>query len=352
MFHLAELVRARRAVVPERPAPAEIGGYAVELDREFASVFANAGGFQMQANLRGQTTETHGNRWTPLGVVRLGRPGWDTRLGPSDGALTASGGVSFAPEFLEGGQWLRMAGLTERYEAAWSVTLVHPMLVRCSLDYRPKPGLSGPAFRHEFTLTPDGLYAVLSKTAGEQGPWGLTLPLLENDGTPLRVMAAGSVVSTRYPSSGDEQNFIALNEGISIEPGRPLRGSYGDLRPVRLTAPGRELRVFVYPRSPGDPDAQKVRDAFTVTKEGFTSPLGRLKGNVYAGRTSAGGVGLGVDLRGDGKPDVSFSGTCGFIAQVAGGRITAIEVDRPVRAAVHGRKMTLKAHTPVQIGPT
>ena len=94
MYHLAEAAHARAHEIPEQPSPTEIGGYTVAMDAEFASVFANAGGFQMQANLRGQSPVTHANRWTPLGVVRFARSGWDTRLGPSDGALTADAVVA------------------------------------------------------------------------------------------------------------------------------------------------------------------------------------------------------------------------------------------------------------------
>ena len=118
MFHLAEAWHARASAIQENPAPAEIGGYALTTDPEFASVFANAGGFQMQANLRGQEAASSGNRWTPLGVVRFARADWDSRLGPSDGALTKTGGVSFAPEFFEHEHWLRMADLSSRYEGS------------------------------------------------------------------------------------------------------------------------------------------------------------------------------------------------------------------------------------------
>ncbi len=104
MFHLAEAYRASTTTIEEKPAPSEIGGYALATEPEYSSVLANAGGFQMQANLRGQTTASSGNFWTPLGVVRFARTGWETRLGPSDGALTAEGGVTFAPAFSENGQ--------------------------------------------------------------------------------------------------------------------------------------------------------------------------------------------------------------------------------------------------------
>jgi hypothetical protein len=110
MFHLSEAFHARKSAIAEQPAPSEIGGYAFELDREFSSAFANAGGMQIQANLRGQVEASSGNYWTPLGIVRLARSGQDTLLGPSDGALTAETGVSFAPEFEENGRWIRMGG--------------------------------------------------------------------------------------------------------------------------------------------------------------------------------------------------------------------------------------------------
>ena len=158
--------------IEERPAPSEIGGYALTLDSEYSSVFANAGGLQVQANLRGQTAESSGNWWTPLGIVRISRTGWESRLGPSDGALTAEGGVTFAPTFLENGRWLRMADLSARYEGIWSVAFVHPLLVRCAITYAPKPGQSGPTFRNELVLTPDGMLSGVSST-GDQ-PWGVT----------------------------------------------------------------------------------------------------------------------------------------------------------------------------------
>jgi hypothetical protein len=108
----------------------------------------------IQANLRGQERLTHANYWTPLGVVRFARPGWDTRLGPSDGVFDGQRGVSFAPAFEENGQWLRMADLPSRYRADFAIDFVTPLVVRCSLTYRPKDGQAGPVFRNDLTLTP------------------------------------------------------------------------------------------------------------------------------------------------------------------------------------------------------
>src|SRR6202008_2006816 len=158
---------------------------------------ANAGGLLVQANLRGQVGESSGNYWTPLGVVRFARPGWETRLGPSDGALTAAGGVSFAPTFIENGRWVRMADLSSRYQAAWSVDFVHPLLVRCVLTYAPKPGQPGPVFRDDLTITPDAVLSEVRRTSGGNVAWGVTWPVLESDGAALQTRYRAPLAAVR-----------------------------------------------------------------------------------------------------------------------------------------------------------
>ncbi len=350
MFHLAEAFRARKTDFAEQPAPVEIGGYAFATEREFASVFANAGGMQMQANLRGQLAETHGNRWTPLGAVRFGRVEFDTRLGPSDGALARDGGVSFAPAFFENGRWLRLADLSDRYQGSWDVAFAHPVLVRCAIDYRPVPGQSGPAFRHEFILTPDGILSTLRKTTTDDLPWGVTWPLLVHDGAPLLLRLTSRTASVSYANNADEQTYIALDPGSRLEANQPLiRATYGDLRPLLVTVPARANRTFIDPRGAGDPAPEAVRQSFRFTANGFQSVLGRVTGNLYTGRTAAGGHGAAIDITGDGKADVTFRTPCGFLLQLRDGRVTALEADRDVRANLQGRRLTLAAYTPVAL---
>lgn len=347
MFHLAELYHTRQSTIAERPAPAEIGGYAVATDEQFSSVFANAGGMQVQANLRGQVGKSSGNWWTPLGIVRFARVGWDTRLGPSDGALTDNGGVTFAPTFLEGGHWLRLADLSARYEGTWSVQFVHPLLVRCSITYHPKPGQTGPVFRNELTLTPDGVLSIVRKSSPGELQWGVTWPLLENDGSPLVRSDTSRSTTTGYPRSKDQENFLALDAGAAmVTEWDVLRSTYGDLRPIRVTTPGDANRSFIYPTSAGDPTVEAVLRSFTMTEDGFRSILGRVAGTVYAGRTSAGGFGDRIDLDHDG---VRFSRRCGFLLQLAGGKAVSIETDRAVAAVIAGKRLKLRAYTPIRL---
>jgi hypothetical protein len=110
MAHVAAAYQLRQTHIPEHPAPSELGGYAITLDATQAAAFANAGGMMLQVNTRGEVANPFPDypdydNTTPLGVVRFGRIGWDTRLGPGDGQQnwTRNEGISFAPTFSEGG---------------------------------------------------------------------------------------------------------------------------------------------------------------------------------------------------------------------------------------------------------
>lgn len=369
MLHLAEAYLARQTAIPEQPAPTEVGGYAFSTDARFASFFANAGGMQVVANLRGASVPKYGLSWTPLGVVRFGRVGWDGRLGPGDGehdreagtALSfsrgagetaddyrAGSGLTFGPAWQEHGQWIRIADLHTHYRATPEVAFAHPLLVRFSLTYAYVTGRGGPAFRHEFIVTPDGVLTRL--TSPQDEPFALTIPLLENDGRPLQTEVAGGIARTRYEDGRDEQVFLSLNAEATLTPAdEALQSTYGWLRPVRVQTDEPANLVFVYPRSPDDPSAEAVQASFQVTNDGFSSALGRVEGTLYVGRTSAGGEGDAIDLDGDGTADVTFSERCRFVLQLRDGAVTHAEADRPVAMRYDGRTIALDTHTPVAL---
>ena len=360
MLHLAEAYLARTTEIAEQPAPAEIGGYAFVTDPKFASAVADAGGMQLFAALRGDRHKTFGDRyWTTLGVVRMGRVDWDTRLGPSDGIRDGQTGrgVSFAPTWVENGRWVRMADVPDRYRARFSVQFAHPLLVRCALEYLPMQG-PGPSFRHEFVLTPDGVLATLR--SDDAGQFGVTWPLLVNDGLELRTWIKAHAASTAYAENADQQNFLALDPETQVTADDPpLRSTYGWLRPVRAVVAGREKgnlggfsanHTFIYPRSDSDPPADRVRQGFRTTADGFQSELGRVCGTTYVGRTSAGGEGTRIDCHGDGAVDASFAPSCRFVLQLDYGRIVAVEADRKVTAMIQGKSLRLEPFVPVRIG--
>jgi hypothetical protein len=353
MFRLAEAFHASRnaSSVAERPSPSEIGGYAFALDEQFASAFANAGGMYVQVNLRGQERETHANHWTPLGLVRFARAGgWDGRLGPSDGALHATDGVSFAPVFREGGEWRKVSGLSQRYQAKFETIFAHPLLIRVRVTYGPKPGAvpTSPVFQDDLTITPDGVLSELRRLTGGSAGWGMIWPVLESDGRPLQPAYSGRIASTRYPTGTDVQSFVGLDPSLQVDASGPSqRSTFGDLRPVRVTIPDTAgvLRTFVYPASMGDPGAPAVQKSFRQlqTGGGFSTILGKVTDKTYAGRWSAGGVAREIDVNGDGRADLTFDRECGFIAQLdERKRVVALEADQAVKASISWLRKTIK----------
>jgi hypothetical protein len=125
----------------------------------------------------------------------------------------------------------------------------------------------------------------------------------------------------------DQQNFVALRDTHRLDATEGIvSGGYGDLRPVRVTdAGGARVETFVYPRSAGDPSGERVRASFVRSGQGFASLLGRVRGNLYVGRASAGGEGDAIDLDNDGTADVTFEQGCAFILQLSNGRVTTVE---------------------------
>ncbi|MEX2402026.1 MAG: hypothetical protein WD423_14730 [Rhodothermales bacterium] len=371
IMHLAEAYLARQSDIEEQPTPTEIGGYAFSTDARFSTFFANAGGMQIQANLRGASVPKYGISWTPLGVVRFVRADWDGRLGPSDGehdrdagealsfsrgagetadAYRAGSGVTFGPTWREHDRWVRIADLHTHYRATPEVHFVHPLLVRFSLTYSYVTGRGGPYFRQDFVVTPDG---VLSRLVSPQDdPFALTVPILEDDGRALDVSIGDHIASTRYAPGEDQQNFIGLNaDARMLDEAPSIQSSYGWLKPVRYESADRAKEVFVYPRSPDDPSAADVRESFQIDGDDFSSILGRVEGTMYVGRTSAGGEGDRIDLDGDGSADVSFSASCRFVLQLRDGVVTAVESDRAVTMELDGESYQLSAHTPVDLTP-
>ena len=172
---------------------------------------------------------------------------------------------------------------------------------------------------------------------------GTKSPLIDE----LRVHPAGAAAP-----EPDQQTFIALKRTHELDATeQAVRGGYGDLRPLRVTdSGGAPVETFVYPRSAGDPSAEKVRASFARDGQDFATLLGRVKGNVYIGRTSAGGLSRAIDLDDDRADDVTFDQECAFILQLKDGRVTAVEADRPVRATIAGQQLDLAPFTPVIFG--
>jgi hypothetical protein len=353
MYHMAENYLRHQTNIPEQPAPNEIGGYTIVSDPALATAAANAGGMHMEVSLRGSAGINHELYWTTLGAVRFARTGWDSRLGPSDGVreTVSKLGVSFAPTFLEKGTWVRLASMPERYEVFFSTQFTHPLLVRCRVEYKPKQGQTGPSFTNDFIITPDGILSTVTSAADN---YGITWPVLTFDGTTsLNTSLSSYIASTSFPGETDQQNFIALHSSPAISaPDEVRRSSYGDLRPVRMVSGTDRNITFIYPRNAEDPLAEDVRKSYTRSGNDFSTVLARVKGDTYAGRTSAGGVGKSIDINNDDSADAVFNISTGFVMQLENGKIIKIETDRDVTAVIHGQTINIEAYSPAIINNT
>ncbi|WP_339715526.1 hypothetical protein [uncultured Kriegella sp.] len=369
MFHLAEAFLIRSSKIKEVPAPTEIGGYAIQTGNRFSTFTANAGGMQVFINLRGASVPKYNEYWTPLGGVRFSKMGWDDRLGPSDGkrinasvdpALSSNTlgnptddiypqtGLTFGPTWEKEGKTVRIADMAKHYQGAVTTEFVHPLLIKFKITYASITGWGGPQFEQKFVVTPDGVMTYLSSP--QNTPFGLTIPLLVNDGRPLHTQIRGKIASTGYGSSGDTQNFIGLNETMEAEQdGLAIESTYGTLLPVKFRSSDNRPIVFVYPKLQGAPEVINVKESFRLTENGFSSLLGRVDGTLYVGKKMAGGYGQTLDIDQDGDAELVLNTACGFISQLENGRIVKIETDSDVTISVNNKTFVLKAYQPVGV---
>ena len=209
MFHLAEAFHIRSSPIREAPSPSEIGGYTMATDARYAAFSPTRAACTCRricAARRRKPTAILDAAWGS--AVRASRLG--LAPGPIRRSLGRSRWRNLRPEFLENGQWLRLADLSSRYRGVWSTS----RSTRCSCVAPsitvPVPDLPGPSFRDEFTLTPDGVLSVVTKISGDNSRWAVTWPVIENDGTPLERSGRQGIQTVRYPNGSDEQNFIAV----------------------------------------------------------------------------------------------------------------------------------------------
>jgi hypothetical protein len=125
--------------------------------------------------------------------------------------------------------------MPNKYQGTFSVSFVHPLLVRAAIDYRPVNGYDGPTFHDELVITPDGVLSTLT-TSADDADFGMTLPILTKDGaSTLSTTYTSRSASTKFPTANsDEQAYLVLNSSPTLTTtDSTVRGSYGDIRPVR-----------------------------------------------------------------------------------------------------------------------
>ena len=230
------------------------------------------------------------------------------------------------------------------------IGFVHPALIRGTIEFHPLPGEIGPSIQSKIWITPEDIYIETTKISNDALLWGMTWPLLANDGNSLDVETKAAAAETKYLGSGDMEFFLAVGGNSSVvSDGDALRSTFGDIHPFRMEQPDGINRTFIYPHNANQLPTEDVQSSFRRTATGFTSDLGTVDGDIYVGQTVAGRGASALVLPGPKGAHLSFDHTCGFLVQIRNFTPTTIETDQNVTLRINGRTMALTAHMPREL---
>ena len=201
-------------------APADVGGFVLDLRTPFHTVIANAGGTYVEIDTAGS------GHYSPTGLLRVHRAGVPATIGPSDGLVadaspvyppgapttTAAVGVAWQV----GGRWRRLAEvLGESVHADLTVTEQAPARVAFAIRYTGD--LGGPAAVVERYVVTPGRVEQASDVEGYAGPLRVVAPVLANDGrSATTVDVDGDAVSVRL-GNGVERFAVAGSTAAVVQ---------------------------------------------------------------------------------------------------------------------------------------
>lgn len=247
LFHLAEAWHTWQTDIPPKPTPAESETYVLENDEAFGSVVIAAGGTQVFINLRGDSVPKYGQYWTPLGIVRIAKRGWDGRLGPSDGHFDAAmeKGVSFSPVWQESGRWVSLTEKAQDYRGKVAgVTTGRDGTAECTVLYAPVTGSGGPAFYIGLTVSAEGI-GIRLRSPNTQNI-GLLVPCIESDGRQaFESIVESKTLRTAAAGQSDSRDLRIETDKFALEPGDSFKTAVGQLSTYRLTTSEPSLDIFI-----------------------------------------------------------------------------------------------------------
>lgn len=233
--------------IPEGAAPADVGGFVVELP-EFHKVIANAGGLYLELDTAADP------KFNSTGLIRVHRRGVDSLVGPTDSSPIANGPLAVGVAWPEGERWQPLAGLGQGQVCASRLT-VHdagPDAVRFSVRYEPgQPNVHGVTELYE--LTPDQV-RVTTTVDGEVDRLRLRYPALAFDGErAARITTDGAAATVRL---GRSQSRFVVESPAHVtlrRSGEWIPSRNGFLEAIEGDAPGRRV-VFTLSLQPTAPE--------------------------------------------------------------------------------------------------
>ncbi len=210
--------------VAEKPAPADVGGFVLDLP-ELHKVFANAGGTYVELD----TNADH--HYDATGLIRVQMKGLSPQLGPSDSVLEHSAyhvpanspqaqntgvGVSWQDK---AGAWKRMGELSQEQIRSVKVETLASTPQRVEFNVIYEGDLFGVSRITEHYALTDGKVELSTELTGYTGALRYVWPVLADDGkTQSTITTADGVVSVSQPGAKVGQTFDALGaQSVVVE---------------------------------------------------------------------------------------------------------------------------------------
>ncbi len=233
--------------IPERPCPADVGGYVVPVTDQFHMIFANAGGNYVQYNTQGDL------RYNPTGLIRVHLRGSNPQLGPSDGTVQRwdSKKKEFLPEgepLCTGPAWQDASGRWHRLaeydtETPPSVEVLDENHDRVRFRVTYTGDFDGAARITETITVEHGGVTVEDEMAGDLKAMRVYYPMLVTDGMEETKIALARDSVTFSLWDGKIRYRLLEPSGIELKRGgtrlnhrngivEPLYGDIHDLRAV------------------------------------------------------------------------------------------------------------------------
>lgn len=247
--------------IHERPAPADLGGYALPVIPGFKKVFANAGGTYVEYDLRGDQSHN------PTGLLRVHLKSTLPQLGPSDGAVGPADqdqGAQYRPQYpagmadpsnlqnlsigpgwpIGGGEWQVLAALTQIPE----VTVLEQSIHRAGFRVRYDIG-QGSTLHQTVMVDPSGVTVVDSVVGGTVESLRVFYPMLVSDGEEsTAVLFDGSSVGLVLRNKGSR--FSMVRPAVPLTRTNVARNHRnGRVEAAYADVPGRvaEYRITAWP---------------------------------------------------------------------------------------------------------
>lgn len=203
--------------IPEKPAPADVGGFVLEI-APLHKVFANAGGVYVEID----TNADH--HYDATGLIRVHARGVSPQLGPSDSlpahpsyqaprtSPTTTGiGVSWKDA---SGAWRTLGELDDTNIKGWAVKSVSASPGRVVFDIVYEGDLFGASrIVERYVVTPRGV-ELTTELNGYDGPLRYVWPVLADDGrTQSAITVNGGMVSVSQDGGKTAQTFTPRGAG-------------------------------------------------------------------------------------------------------------------------------------------